>query len=99
MMIPIRHKTLGIVSRVEFKNGKGIIIANDRHFRETGNVRNAVDQSAYLSKNHAISEVGFVRYWSGFWGWLEGLFVAMPPIGLIIDIPNIEWPKKETGLK
>lgn len=96
MRIPLKNGD-EIVTEVIFKGRsaisvKGSIRAVDGHTDFAARVRDLVSVSKGMSRSDTTSPLGEIKYWTGFWGWLGGLSVVLPSIGMVIDWKNIEYP-------
>jgi hypothetical protein len=95
MRIPIKKPRDGIVATVEFSRNGVSIVSQNQKYSEATNIRMAVENFADLSRMDIITDSGIVKYWEGFYGWLAGLLLVLPSIGLEIDNAHIVWPETE----
>lgn len=96
MKIPLKQEDKAI-AEVSF-SGTGPVTAQGKVQAVDGNaeiakrIRDLIQISRGMSLADTTSPVGPVKYWTGFWGWLSGLFVVMPSIGVSIDWEGVEYP-------
>jgi len=55
-------------------------------------IRDLVTVSRGMSLADTTSPQGPVKYWTGFWGWLGGLSVVLPSIGVWVDWEGVDYP-------
>lgn len=96
MKIPLKVGTK-IVAVVTFKGrgpitAQGTITAVEGGKERASQARELVKLSRGMARSDTSSPVGAVKYWGGFWGWLSGLDVVLPSIGMSVDWDGVEYP-------
>lgn len=71
---------------------QGSVKAVDGNTEDAARLRDLVSLSKGMAQSDVSSPLGPVRYWTGFWGWLSGLSVVTPSLGIFVDWNAIEYP-------
>lgn len=96
MRIPLKHGSQ-VVAEVKFTgrtpvSAKGQVRAVDGNTDVAKRIRDLVGVSKGMARADVTTPTGPVKYWTGFWGWLGGLSVVVPSIGVSVDWSNVDYP-------